>query len=121
MTYSAPILDIRFTLDHAIGLDPLIRSGAYPGLDDELVDSVLNEAGKLAANVIAPLNAKGDSIGAVLENGAVRSAPGFAGAYRAFVEGGWNGLAFDPDHGGQGMPWRLAIAVQEMWHAANMA
>jgi hypothetical protein len=71
--------------------------------------------------VLAPLNRAGDEIGARIENGRVRAVPGFAEAYRAFAEGGWNALAADPDHGGQGLPKALEIAVYEMMHSANMA
>ncbi len=78
------------------------------------------EAAKLAGNGLAPLNREGDKVGAKLENGVVRTAPGFAAIYKEFVEGGWNSLPFDPAFGGQGMPWLLATTVQEMWRAANM-
>ena len=81
---------------------------------------MLEEAAKLAGNGLAPLNRDGDKVGAKLENGVVRTAPGFAGIYKEFVDGGWNSLPFDPEFGGQGMPWLLAATVQEMWQAANM-
>ena len=86
-----------------------------------MVDAVLEEAAKLAGNGLAPLNRDGDKVGAKLENGVVRTAPGFTGIYKEFVEGGWNALPFDPEFGGQGLPWLLATTVQEMWQAANMA
>jgi alkylation response protein AidB-like acyl-CoA dehydrogenase len=121
VTYTAPIDDIRFTLDHMADFADVMEGGTFPGLDQDLVETILTEAGKLAGGVMAPLNAIGDHHGATLENGQVRTAPGFADAYKAFVEGGWNGVPFDPDHGGQGLPWTLAIAVQEMWHASNMS
>jgi 3-(methylthio)propanoyl-CoA dehydrogenase len=119
--YAAPIDDMRFTLARVAGLD---RVAALPGLDvatPDLVDAVLAEAGKLAAGVLAPINMGGDEHGATLENGVVRTAPGFADAYRQFVDGGWNAVPFDPDHGGQGLPWSVAFAVQEMWQAANLS
>ena len=81
---------------------------------------MLEEAAKLAGNGLAPLNRDGDKVGAKLENGVVRTAPGFTGIYKEFVDGGWNSLPFDPEFGGQGMPWLLATTVQEMWQAANM-
>ena len=71
--------------------------------------------------MLAPLNRIGDETGARIENGQVRAVPGFAQAYRAFAEGGWNALAADPEHGGQGLPKALEIAVYEMIHSANMA
>ena len=99
------------------------RFSTLPGYEhatDDTVDAVLEEAAKLAGNGLAPLNRDGDKVGAKLENGIVRTAPGFAGIYKEFVTGGWNSLPFDPEFGGQGMPWLLATSVQEMWQAANM-
>jgi alkylation response protein AidB-like acyl-CoA dehydrogenase len=119
--YAAPVQDMRFVLHRVVGLE---RAAALPGLEEtaapDLVDAVLEEAARLAADVLAPLNRIGDEEGAVLENGVVRTAPGFRDAYRTYVEGGWNAVPFDPDHGGQGLPWAVAFAVQEMWQAANM-
>jgi alkylation response protein AidB-like acyl-CoA dehydrogenase len=93
----------------------------YQEATDDVVDAVLEEAGRLGAEVLAPLNACGDRQGCVFENGAVRVPDGFVDAYRRFVEGGWNGLAFPTDYGGQGLPCLLATAVGEIWNAANMA
>jgi alkylation response protein AidB-like acyl-CoA dehydrogenase len=70
--------------------------------------------------VLAPLNAVGDRHGAVLENGVVRTAPGFREAYRRYAEGGWMGLVFPEEHGGQNLPWLLNTAAAEMWNAANL-
>jgi alkylation response protein AidB-like acyl-CoA dehydrogenase len=84
-----------------------------------LRDALLAEAGKLAEDLLAPVNFSGDKQGAVLENGVVRTAEGFKEAYAAYVEGGWNSLAFDPEHGGQGLPWLLGFATSEMWVSAN--
>ena len=85
----------------------------YQEATDDVVDAVLEEAGRLGAEVLAPLNAIGDRQGCVFENGAVRVPDGFVDAYRRFVEGGWNGLAFPTDYGGQGLPCLLATAVGE--------
>ncbi|TXM87987.1 acyl-CoA dehydrogenase, partial [Methylobacterium sp. WL122] len=81
----------------------------------------LTEAGRLAGDVLAPLNRVGDRHGATLSNGVVTMAPGFAAAYKTFVAGGWNGLTADPDHGGQGLPQVLDAACTEMWNGANLA
>lgn len=119
--YNAPTQDMRFVINE-LGLLPAIQT--LPGCEDtntELVDAVLEEAGKLAGGVLAPINASGDAQGAVLENGVVRAADGFADAYRQFVDGGWNSIPFDPDYGGQGLPWLVGIAAQEMWTSANNA
>ena len=119
--YTAPTRDMRFVINE-LGLLPAIQK--LPGCEDtneELVDAVLEEAGKLAGGVLAPTNASGDAQGAVLENGVVHTAEGFSDAYRQFVDGGWNSVPFDPDYGGQGLPWLVGIATEEMWIAANNA
>jgi alkylation response protein AidB-like acyl-CoA dehydrogenase len=119
--YTPPLDDMRFCL-HALGLAE--AASALPGCEEagaDLVDAILEEGGKFAADVLAPLNAVGDAEGASLENGVVRTAPGFAGAYADFVSGGWGSLPHDPDHGGQGLPWLLFAATQEMWIGANTA
>ncbi len=85
------------------------------------MEAILEEAGKFASEVLAPLNAVGDREGCRLENGVVRTPTGSKEAYRGFAEGGWNAVAFDPDYGGQGMPWVLTSALQEIWNAADMA
>jgi alkylation response protein AidB-like acyl-CoA dehydrogenase len=119
--YAAPLADMRFVLRHLVGLD---RIAALPGREEttpELVEAVLDEAGKLAGEVIAPLNAIGDREGARLENGVVRTAPGFREAYAQYRDGGWNALPFEAEWGGQELPWAVAMAVSEMWQSASMA
>ncbi len=120
MTYTAPLADMRFALREVAGLSGVAALPGYEHATDDTIDAVLEEAAKLAGNGLAPLNREGDKVGAKLENGVVRTAPGFAAIYKEFVEGGWNSLPFDPEFGGQGMPWLLATTVQEMWQAANM-
>src|SRR5215469_7342700 len=119
--YAAPLADIRFTLREIAGLAEL---AALPGAEQaapDLVDLVLAEAAKLASDAIAPLNTIGDREHSRLENGVVRTPTGFADAYRHYVEGGWNALPFEPEHGGQGLPWAVAISVMEMWASASLA
>lgn len=120
MTYTAPLKDMKFVLDQICGLDSLAQT-AFPDLSDDLVDAILEEAGKFASGVFAPLNRVGDEHGAVLENGVVRLPEGFKDAYRQFVEGGWNCLSGTPDYDGQGLPFVLQTAVQEAVTSANMA
>ena len=120
MTYTAPLADMRFALREVAGLAGVAALPGYEHATDDTIDAVLEEAAKLAGNGLAPLNRDGDKVGATLENGVVRTAPGFAALYKEFVDGGWNSLPFDPEFGGQGMPWLLATTVQEMWQAANM-
>jgi len=119
--YSAPIADMRFALEEAAGLSELAGFPAFEPVDTDLADAILEEAGKLAGEVMAPLNQSGDQDGCVLENGVVRMPAGFQDAYVQLVAGRWISLPFDPDYGGQGLPWTLAMAVQETWHAANMS
>jgi len=119
--FRSPIEDIRFTLDHVAELPALARLPGHEEATPDMVEAILNEAGKFADEILAPLNWSGDQEGCVLENGVVRTPKGWKEAYDQYVEGGWNTLAFDPDHGGQGLPQTLAVAAQETWHAANMA
>jgi 3-(methylsulfanyl)propanoyl-CoA dehydrogenase len=120
-TYSAPLRDISFALNDMGLLDSIARLPGCEEVNRELTDAIVEEAGKLARDVLAPLNAPGDRQGAVVENGVVRTADGFRDAYHAFVEGGWPGIPFDADHGGQGLPWLVAMAAMETWLAANTA
>ncbi len=119
--YIAPVEEMRFALEEAAELRQLAEMPGGENADPELVTQVLEEAGKLASEVLAPLNAPGDRMGSVLENGVVRTPAGFRDAYWKYVEGGWNAIPFDPAYGGQGMPWPVATAVQEMWQSANMS
>ncbi len=121
MTYTAPITELRFALDAIADLPGIARLPGYEEATPDLVTAILEEAGRLAGEVMAPLNHPGDRGGSAFENGVVRTPDGFPEAYRQFVEGGWNALPFDPDFGGQGLPWSLATAVQEMWQAANLS
>ena len=119
MTYKAPVRDLLFSLEAAAEFG---RLGAlFPNADADTVSAVLEGAGGLAADVLAPLNRVGDTVGAKLENGVVRTAPGFPDAYRQFAAGGWNGLSAAEAHGGQGLPKALEVAVFEMIQGANMA
>jgi len=119
MTYRAPIRDLTFALREAAGFDDL--AAAFPGADAETVQAVLEGAGALATDVLAPLNRPGDVAGAQFENGKVLSAPGFSAAYRQFAEGGWGSLASDVEYGGQGLPKALEMAVFEILQAGNLA
>jgi 3-(methylthio)propanoyl-CoA dehydrogenase len=121
MSYAAPLADMRFVLDEIAGIGGIALLPGYEAASADLVDAILNEAAKLAETVLAPLNQPGDRIGSVLENGVVRTPPGFREAYARHVEGGWNGLAGDPEYGGQGLPLALAAPVAEMWDSACMS
>ena len=121
MTYIAPTKDMQFVINDVIGLDTV---AALPGCDEistDLVDAILEEAGKFAAGVLAPLNRIGDIQGSKLENGIVRTPEGFKDAYDQFVSGGWNSVPFSGEFGGQELPWLVATPIAEMWSSANMA
>jgi alkylation response protein AidB-like acyl-CoA dehydrogenase len=119
--YRAPIQDIRFVLRELADLEGIARIPGFEEATPDLVDAVLEEAGKMAGEVLAPLNHSGDVEGCSLENGVVRTPKGFKQAYAQYVENGWNSVPFEPEFGGQGLPWVVAQAVQEMWNSANMA
>ncbi|MGH1403736.1 MAG: acyl-CoA dehydrogenase [Alphaproteobacteria bacterium] len=113
-SYSPPVSEMIFALYDALGF-------SHEDLDRETGEAILDEAAKLASDVLAPLNKAGDEIGAVLDNGAVKTAEGFKDAYQTYCEGGWNSVPFSPEYGGQGLPWAIAFPVQEMWQGANMS
>ncbi|MGO2355373.1 MAG: acyl-CoA dehydrogenase [Marinomonas foliarum] len=118
--YLYPINDILFSLRSVAKTDRLT-----PYIDDavdgDLLDAILGEAGKLAEQVISPINASGDKEGSRVENGEVIEAKGFKEAFKAYSEGGWIGLSGDPEYGGQGLPSYVATAVNEGVQAANLA
>ena len=121
MTYRAPVAEMLFALRHVAGLDAVLAASPHGELGPEDAEAILNEAGKVADGVIAPLNRVGDRHGATLSDGAITTAPGWRAAYRTWIEGGWNGLSADPEHGGQGLPLLLSAACTEMWNAASLS
>ena len=119
-TYTAPLKDMQFLLHDVLGVSGRDIPG-YGDLDAGFTGAVLEEAGKLASDVLEPLNAVGDREGCVLENGVVRTPTGFKAAFDAMKAGGWTALDCDPDYGGQGLPYVMATAVGEVFVSANMA
>ncbi len=119
--YAAPVRDMQFVINELVGLARIRELAGFDELTEDLCDAVLEEAAKLAAEVLAPLNRVGDLEGCRLEGDVVCTPQGWRDAYRTFCEGGWNGLAMDPEYGGQGLPKIIATAVSEMWDAANMS
>ena len=120
--YEAPIDDYKFVIDHVIGLDQLMASTGHNDISIDLVEAVLSEAGKLAADVIAPLNHSGDQAGATRrDDSSVTTPNGFANAYAALAEGGWTSMEAREEFGGQNLPMVVTTAVNEFWQAANMA
>ncbi len=121
MTYRAPVADIAFALKSAAGFGTALAEGLYGDLTDDVVDAVLEEAGKFATDVLGPLNPIGDRHGSLFEDGAVTTAPGWKEAYRAWAQAGWNGLAAPAQWGGQELPHAVNAACIEMWNSAAMA
>jgi alkylation response protein AidB-like acyl-CoA dehydrogenase len=119
-TYTAPLKDMQFLLHDVLGVSGRDIPG-YSDLDAGFTGAVLEEAGKLASELLEPLNAVGDREGCVLENGVVRTPTGFKAAFNAMKAGGWTALDCDPEYGGQGLPYVMATAVGEMFVSANMA
>lgn len=119
-TYTAPLKDMDFLLHDVLNVSERDIPG-YADLDRSFTSAVLEEAGKLASDVLAPLNAVGDHEGCVLENGVVRTPSGFKAAFDQLRQGGWTALDCDPDYGGQGLPYLMGTAVGEIMVSANMA
>ena len=121
MTYRPPVEDMLFTLREVAGLDRLVSDGLAPELEGGVADAILEEAGRFAADVIAPLNRIGDTVGSVLHDGVVTTPPGWREAYTAWAGAGWNGLTAEPRFGGQGLPHLVQAACSEIWNAASFA
>ena len=120
--YEAPIEDYKFVIDHVIGFNQLMANTGHDDISIDLVEAVLSEAGKLAADVIAPLNHSGDQAGATRnDDSSVTTPNGFANAYAAMAEGGWTSMEAREEFGGQNLPMVVTTAVNEFWQAANMA
>jgi alkylation response protein AidB-like acyl-CoA dehydrogenase len=119
-TYKAPLRDMRFVLHELHDSEALTKLNGFGDVSPDLMDSILEEAAKLAEEVLLPTNAPGDEIGCVLENGVVRTPDGFKRAYDMFREGGWTALSADPRYGGQGLPESLNKLVEEMICSANL-
>ncbi|GGA76945.1 acyl-CoA dehydrogenase [Brucella endophytica] len=119
--YRAPIKDIAHTLKQVAGLEEALDNQRFGELSGDLVDAILDEAGKFAEERIAPLAEAGDKHGAKLENGNVTTAPGWKELYTDWAAGGWNALTGDEAYGGQGLPTMLSVAVSEMWNSGSLA
>lgn len=121
MTYRAPINDMLLSLNHGAGLKAAVDAGHYGDFDLDIVAAVLEEAGKFATEVLAPLNKVGDEHGIKLDDGKVTTAPGWPDAYKRWTDGGWNAVSGPEDFGGQGLPTAINAACTEIWSAANVA
>ena len=121
MPYRAPVDDYTFLFDHIVGLDQVTATDRFAEATPDVTTAILVEAGKLCEDIMAPLQRNGDLHPARLENGVVRTSPGYAEGYRAIAEGGWVGMAADPEYGGMGLPMTVTTAVNEMMSAACLS
>ncbi len=121
MPYTAPLPEFRFLLDHVVGFGQVAATDRFADASQDTVEAILVEAGRLSTEVLAPLQRSGDKTPARLENGVVRTSPGFADGYRAIVDGGWVGISADPAQGGLGLPISLASCVNDMMASACLA
>jgi acyl-CoA dehydrogenase len=121
VTYQAPLADMSFALKYGASLLPALDEGFLGDLAMDDVEAVLAEAGRMAAEVLEPLDRTGDRVGASIKDGVVTTPPGWQNAYDAWRKGGWNGLASPTEWGGQGLPQIVNAACTEMWNGACMA
>ena len=120
MPFRSPVAEYRFLLDAVAGYGEVTATDRFAEAGTETVTAILDGAARLCDDVLAPTNRAGDLTPARLENGVVRSSPGFAGAYAAIAGGGWIGLSANPDHGGMGLPYALATCVNEAMAMSGM-
>ncbi|MBF9030712.1 acyl-CoA dehydrogenase [Rhodobacterales bacterium HKCCE3408] len=114
MPYKAPLSDFRFLLDSVLPMHRVAATDMFAEASPDTVAAILTEAAKMAEEVLAPLQRQGDLHPARLENGVVRTSPGFADGYRAIAEGGYVAISADPEYGGLGLPMAVTTAVNEM-------
>ncbi|NLV55361.1 MAG: acyl-CoA dehydrogenase [Acidimicrobiales bacterium] len=119
--YAAPLDDILFALDGLVDFEGLTALEPYGHVDADGVAGLLEEFGRLMAEVWGPTNQLGDEVGSHVDGDRVVVPAEYVKAYDAYVEAGWGAVAFDPAYGGGGFPWVVGIAMQEMFNSANMA
>ncbi len=121
MPYRASPEEFQFLLDHVVDFAAVAATDRFAEATPDMSAAILSEAGRMCTEVLGPLQPNGDTQGAVLENGVVRTSPGFAEGYAAIADGGWIGMAADPEHGGMGLPGTLASVVNDMMSSACLA
>jgi acyl-CoA dehydrogenase len=121
MPYRSPITDFQFLMDHVVGFDQVAATDRFTEATPDMCDAILTEAAKLSDEVLAPLQKSGDQHPAVLENGVVRTSPGFGDGFKAIASGGWIGISASPDNGGMGLPLTLATVVNDMMAGACLS
>ena len=118
-SYKAPLNDLSFIFNHLLDQEQLAQLSGLEDLSVDLYESILDEAGKFATNILDPINASGDREGLKINQGEVTTPKGFKEAYQQFVQAGWNNISLDPEFGGQGLPYILSTAVNEIMMGAN--
>ncbi len=121
MPYRAPVTDYEFLFRHVIGFDQVAGTERFAEASEDMVAAILTEAGKMSEEVMSPLQRSGDLEPARLENGIVRTSPGFADGWNAIAQGGWIGMSGNPEYGGMGLPMTVATSVNEMMSAACLS
>lgn len=119
--YIPPLKDILFNVHELSGLDNVLRLERFADFDTDLIDQVVEEAGKFASDILSPLNIPGDKARPKVVDKGVIAVPGFADAYNQFFENGWQSLVVSPEHGGMGMPGIAGTAASETWQAACLS
>ena len=120
--YEAPVRDLNFVIKNLINLEDLTKISDYQHFSDDLVDAILEEAGKIGSEVLDPCNLSGDHEGSKrLDSGEVKTPQGYKEAYESLRDGGWFGLEAKEQYGGQQIPVTLSAAVNEIWHSSNMS
>ena len=119
--YRAPVDEICHTLKQVTGLGKAMAEERTGDLSADLLDAIMEEAGKFASEEVAPLSKQGDQQGTPLDNGVVTMPDGWKDLYHRWIEGGWNSLTGPESHGGQGLPMSLQTAVFEMWNSGSLA
>ncbi|WP_197917431.1 acyl-CoA dehydrogenase [Thiosulfatihalobacter marinus] len=121
MPFRAPVTEFRFLFDHVVDFATVTATPRFADADKDVTDAILTEAGRMCEEVMFPVQRNGDLQGAVLENGVVRTSPGFAEAYAQIAEGGWISTSASPEYGGMGLPHSITTAVNEMMSASCLS
>ncbi len=119
--YSAPVKDLQFVLNELVEMDKVASLPGFEEASPDMISAILEEAAKMANEVLAPLNWVGDQEHSRLVDGKVVTPKGFADAYQQFAESGWTSISQPTEYGGQGLPFALQVACSEMWNASNMS
>ena len=121
MPFRAPVTEFRFLFDHVVDFATVTATPRFADADQDVTDAILTEAGRMCEEVMFPVQRNGDLHGAALENGVVRTSPGFAEAYAQIAEGGWISTSASPEYGGMGLPHSITTAVNEMMSASCLS